>query len=258
MSNYKIYSIVALLLGFLFFQNPIAIALTLIGANLPDNDHKIKKDNVYRLIILGLLIFIALYILKLPYYLGILICLLGLIFYFSSHRGFTHSIFGILLISLILFFIIKLTFNLILKLNFLTSLSNIKLISISISIIFISLFSLNKKLIGPFIILFLLVLFFYHPIFNELIIFLSIFLGLLSHILVDLFSPAGVKVFSPLSDKIYHKKFAIILIILIILLFIGYYTHYLLIFINFLKYYLFIKFYNLFNNLSYFVTIHLF
>ena len=110
MSNYKIHSIVALLLGFLFFQNPIAIALTLIGANLPDNDHKIKKDNVYRLIILGLLIFIALYILKLPYYLGILICLLGLIFYFSSHRGFTHSIFGILLISLILFFIIKLTF----------------------------------------------------------------------------------------------------------------------------------------------------
>lgn len=258
MSNYKVHSIIALLLGLLFFHNPIAIALTLIGANLPDNDHKIKKDNVYRIIILGLLIFISLYILKLPYYLGILICLLGLIFYFSSHRGFTHSIFGILLITLILLFIIKLTFTLIIKLNLLNSLSNIKLISISISIIFIGLFSLNKKLTGPFIILFILAVFLYPPIFNEILIFLSIFLGLLSHIIVDLFSPAGVKVFSPLSDKIYYKKFALILIVLISLLFIGYYTHYLLIFINFLKYNLFIKFNSFFNNLSYFITMHLF
>lgn len=229
MSDYRIHSIVALILALLFFQNPIAIALTLIGGNLPDNDHKIKKDNVYRIIIIGLLIFIAFYILKLPYYLGILICLLGLIFYFSSHRGFTHSIFGISLIAIILFFIIKLGYNIILKLNMLNHFNYVQLLSISICIILISIFSLNKKIILPFIILFLLSVFLYPPRFNEFLIFLSIFLGLLSHIIVDLFSPAGVKVFLPLSNKKFYKKMATLFIIILILLAIvkyGMYFHY--------------------------------
>ncbi|WP_295722410.1 metal-dependent hydrolase [uncultured Methanobrevibacter sp.] len=229
MSDYKIHSIVALVLALLFFQNPIAIALTLIGGNIPDNDHKIKMDNVYRLIIIGLLIFIAFYILKLPYSLGILICLLGLIFYFSSHRGFTHSIFGISLITIILFFIIKLGYNIILKLNILNSFSYVNLVSISICIIFISLFSINKKLLPLFIILFLLAVFLYPASFNELLIFSSIFLGLLSHSIVDLFSPAGVKLFLPLYNKKFHKKMATVLLIILILTAIvkyGVYFHY--------------------------------
>ncbi len=235
MSNYKVHSLVGLVLGFLFFLNPIAMALTLIGANFPDNDHKIKKDNVYRIIILGLLVFIGLYILKLPYYLGILICLLGLIFYFSSHRGFSHSIFGISLITIILFFIIKLVYALILKSNLLNQYPHMKLMGIGICIIIISLFSLNRKLIGPFIILFLLSLFLLQPRFNELLIFSSLFLGLLSHIMVDLFSDSGVKVLSPLSDRKFYKKLAfLILIILAICLFFKYY-HYFPIFLNFYK-----------------------
>ena len=56
----------------MFFHNPLSIALALIGANVPDFDHKFKKDNVYKIIILGLVVFISLYILKLPYYIGLI------------------------------------------------------------------------------------------------------------------------------------------------------------------------------------------
>ena len=99
MSSYRGHSIFAFLLALMFFHNPLAIALTFIGANIPDFDHKFKKDNVYKMIILGLVVFISLYILKLPYYIGLIIVFLGVTFYFSEHRSFTHSIFGVLTLT---------------------------------------------------------------------------------------------------------------------------------------------------------------
>ena len=77
MSSYKGHTIFALILALMFFNNPLIIALSVIGANIPDFDHKFKKDNVYKMIILGLIVFISLYILKLPYYLGLIIVFLG-------------------------------------------------------------------------------------------------------------------------------------------------------------------------------------
>ena len=73
MSSYKGHSIFALILSLMFFINPLLIALTVIGANIPDFDHKFKKDNVYKMIILGLVVFIFLYILKLPSLIGSII-----------------------------------------------------------------------------------------------------------------------------------------------------------------------------------------
>ena len=99
MSSYKGHSIFALIISLMFFHNPPLIALILIGANIPDFDHKFKKENVYKMIILGLIVFISLYILKLPYYIGLIIVFLGVTFYFSEHRSFTHSIFGILTLT---------------------------------------------------------------------------------------------------------------------------------------------------------------
>ena len=99
MSSYKGHSIFAFILALMFFHNPLTIALTFIGANIPDFDHKFKKENVYKMIILGLIVFISLYILKLPYYIGLMIVFLGVTFYFSEHRSFTHSIFGVLTLT---------------------------------------------------------------------------------------------------------------------------------------------------------------
>ena len=84
------------------FYDPLAIALAVISANIPDFDHEFKRNHVFTIIALGALIALLLYFLGLPYYLGLVIVLLGVIFLISSHRGFTHSIFGALLITVFL------------------------------------------------------------------------------------------------------------------------------------------------------------
>jgi inner membrane protein len=193
------------------------IAISIIGANLPDFDHKIKKDNVYKIIIIGLIIFIVLYTLKLPFYIGIIITLTGFIFYFSNHRGFTHSIWGVILLTILISGFLICSFQLI---NDFFNISNKELIFV-ILILLTSAFSLNKKLYLIFIPFFLISLFLFGiKDINFTKIILSLFLGYLSHIVLDSFSPAGIKLFSPISNKKFFKKFGII--VLIIILFLGF------------------------------------
>ena len=219
MSSYKLHSVFAIVLGFLFFQNPLLIGACFIGANFPDNDHEIKKDNVYRLIIVGLVLFIILYILKLPYNLAILICLLGLIFLFSSHRGFTHSIFGSIIISIILYLIILMASKLLFLIPGFKSLNNYYIFSLIIVLIFLSVFSLNRELCSIFILLLVLsyIVFPFNNLNNSLLLF-ALFLGLLSHIILDSFSSSGVKVLSPLYNKKFYKTFGILMIVILFIL----------------------------------------
>lgn len=219
MSSYKLHSVFGIILGLLFFQNPIAVSLSLIGANIPDNDHDVKKDNVYKLIIAGLLIFIVLYILKLPYHLGILLCLLGLIFYFASHRGFTHSLWGILVLTAIFYLIIKLGSSLILSIGIFKTYSYAYYLSIMIMVVFLSLFTLNRKILLPFILIFIGLFYLFPNLYlNDYMILLSIFIGLLSHIILDSFSSSGIKFLSPISTKKYKKQFGLGFLIILVML----------------------------------------
>ena len=151
MSSYKGHSLFALILALMFSFNPLIIALAIIGANIPDFDHKFRNENVYKMIILGLLIFISLYILKLPYFIGLIIVFLGVTFYFSEHRSFTHSIPGTVIlasaVSLILIWAWQLIINV-------TILPNDYLIAILIALL--SFLFLNKRLLPIFIPLFLI------------------------------------------------------------------------------------------------------
>lgn len=212
MSSYKGHSLFALVLALLYSFNPLIIALAIIGANMPDFDHKVRKENVYKIIILGLLVFISLYILKLPYFIGLIIVFLGVIFYFSEHRSFTHSIPGIMVltatVSLILIWAQEIVINV-------TVLPNNYLMAILIALL--SFLFLNKKLLPIFL-----------PIFFVSVVFLqtfdltcfeiifSVFLGLFSHSVLDAFTPAGVKLFAPFSQRDYHKNFAIASIFILI------------------------------------------
>ena len=155
MSSYKGHSIFAFLLSLIFFHNPLLIALTLIGANIPDFDHKFKKDNVYKMIILGLIVFISLYILKLPYYIGLIIVFLGVTFYFSEHRSFTHSIFGVLTLTSAVSLILIWGFQLI---TALTTLQNPYLL-MGILTALLSFLFLNKKVLMVFLPVFFISLF---------------------------------------------------------------------------------------------------
>lgn len=214
LSSYKGHSLFALILALMFSFNPLIIALVIIGANIPDFDHKFRKEHVYKLIILGLLIFISLYILNLPYYIGLIIVFLGLTFYFSEHRSFTHSIPGIIILASATALILIWAWQLIVNV---TVLSNNYLIAILIALL--SFLFLNKRLLPIFIPLFFISVVILQTFeITYIQIVLSLFLGLFSHVVLDATTPAGVKLFAPLSSKEYYKNFAIASIFILIIL----------------------------------------
>ena len=219
MSTYKGHSVFALIVSIMFFHSPLLIALTLIGANIPDFDHKFKKDNVYKLIILGLIVFISLYILKLPYYIGLIIVFLGVTFYFSEHRSFTHSIFGVLTLTAAVSLILIWSFQLIVAV---TDINDYYLI-MAILTVLISFLFLNKNVLMLFLPVFFISLFVFKTgNVNCLEIVLSLFLGVFSHVVLDSFTPAGIKIFAPLSSKKVYRNFGIISIFVLVVLAIVY------------------------------------
>lgn len=199
----------------MFFHSPLLIALTLIGANIPDFDHKFKKDNVYKMIILGLIVFISLYILKLPYYIGLIIVFLGITFYFSEHRSFTHSIFGVLTLTSAVSLILIWGFQLI---TAVTTLENHYLI-MAILIVLLSFLFLNKRVLMIFLPVFFISLFMLPTVkFSYIEIVLSIFLGVFSHIVLDSFTPAGIRIFAPISQKKVYRNFGMSMAFLLIVI----------------------------------------
>lgn len=197
----------------MFFHNPLLIALTLIGANIPDFDHEFKQENVYKMIILGLIVFISLYILKLPYYIGLIIVFLGVTFYFSEHRSFTHSIFGVLTLTSAVGLIMIWAFQLV---SAVTLLDNQYLV-MAILIVLLSFLFLNKKVLMVFIPLFFISLFLVPTAeITYIEIVLALFLGLFSHVILDSFTPAGIKIFAPLSSKKVFRNFGLSMIFLLV------------------------------------------
>jgi inner membrane protein len=201
------------MLSVMFFYNPLLIALTIIGANIPDFDHEFKQENVYKIIILGLIVFISLYILKLPYYVGLIIVFLGATFYFSEHRSFTHSIFGVLTLTSAVSLIVIWAFQLTVALTFLDN----PYLLLAILIALLSFLFLNKKVLMIFLPLFFISLFVV-PItrITYIEIVLSLFLGLFSHIVLDSFTPAGIKIFAPISSRKVFRNFGLSMIFLLI------------------------------------------
>ena len=213
MSSYKGHSIFAFLLAVMFFHNPLTIALTFIGANIPDFDHKFKRENVYRMIILGLIVFISLYILKLPYYIGLIIVFLGVTFYFSEHRSFTHSIFGVMTLASAVSLILIWGFQLV---DAVTIIDN-RYLLMAILIALLSFLFLNKKLLMVFLPLFFISLFVLPVVeISYIEIVFSLFLGLFSHVVLDSFTPAGIKIFAPISSRKVYRNFGLSMIFLLI------------------------------------------
>ena len=221
------------------FYDPLAIALAVISANIPDFDHEFKRNHVITIIALGALVSCFLYFLGLPYYLGLVIILLGGIFLLSSHRGFTHSILGAFLIAL--FLSLFLFFGMGLSSYNLDFNNSRNLMILWILIIALALLFLNKRLSPVFLVAIAVLvvsvnLGFIPPLkINLTLLVFSIFFGLCSHIVLDSFTPSGVKAFSPFRDKEYHKKFGVLLFLILIGMFILLFPNKLLFYLNFLS-----------------------
>ena len=199
----------------MFFHSPLLVALALIGANVPDFDHEFKTENVYKMIILGLIVFISLYILKLPYYVGLIIVFLGVTFYFSEHRSFTHSLFGVLTLTSAVSLVLIWGLELILA----VTPHNNQYLLMAILTALISFLFLNRKLLMIFLPVFFISLFIIPYVeFSYIEIALALLLGVFSHIVLDSFTPAGVKIFAPISSKKVYKNFGLSMTFILIAL----------------------------------------
>ena len=213
MSSYKGHTLFALIISTILFQNPLLIALSITGANIPDFDHDFNKENVYKIIILGLATFIILYILKLPSYIGLIIVMLGIILYFSKHRSFTHSLIGILTLTLLTSLIMIWGYKLI---SAVSPVKNSYLIITGL-IILLSFIFINRKVLMIFIpLLVISTILIPQTHITYFKIAFALFTGLFSHTVLDSFTPSGVKLLAPISSKKFYKKFGIAMIILLI------------------------------------------
>lgn len=209
MSSYKKHAIFAILLTLPFFPNVFSLALALIAASFPDFDHKVKKKNITLLFIIGTILTLILYIFKLPYLLGIILITLALIFYLSEHRGFTHSLLGISLLSIIL------TVLVISSYFFFFGLGINEQGTLAVILILLGSLSINRNIMLPFIfigVLGVLLTPFPHP--NLYNVMGAFFLGFISHVILDSYTPHGVEFFRPLYSKRFKKGFGISLIVL--------------------------------------------
>ena len=196
MPSYKKHALFSIIMALPFFPNVFYLALALVGASIIDMDHRVKKKNLLIMASFGLILTLILYILKLPFLIGIILVALTVLFYISKHRGFMHSIMGISLVTCLLgMFVLG---------------SNILLqdfkIDLKLSLVLISLvlgfLILNRRLL-PLYSLLVTVGIILTPsmIVSPYYIFGALFVGCLSHVVLDLFTPSGVELLNPISSK---------------------------------------------------------
>lgn len=209
MPSYKEHVLVSLVMVFPFFPEVFYLALGVIGASIIDMDHKINQKNIIIVGLLGIILALILYILQLPYLIGVLMSLMALLFYISEHRGFMHSLIGAVFVTACLSFFIIGAFFLLSDFHL-----DLKVSLIIISLI-LGIVILNKKLVPIYALIIILGLLFVPKIsFNIYYVFFAIFLGCLSHIIIDLFTPAGVELLNPLSSQRFKKLAGFTLLVL--------------------------------------------
>ncbi|WP_456371614.1 metal-dependent hydrolase [Methanocaldococcus sp.] len=210
--NWKGHVILGLIFGLPFISSPEQIFLVLSGALYPDLDHEVKEDIVKRGIIISggiVLINILLYFFEKSLFnidlfvLGISVFLIFLIPYFSEHRTYTHTIWSLLFVSIIIGFLSY-------KLSFIS-----KVFAGLISLLMVT----NEVLLGKIIVYVIFVwaildIINLNPNINGVLHYiLPVAVGYYSHIVGDSLTPAGVRIFYPISKYKLRKKGGYILII---------------------------------------------
>jgi inner membrane protein len=201
MPSYKEHVLFSIIMVYPFFPDVFYIALAIIGASIIDMDHRVNNKNMIIMGLLGVVLALVLYILKLPYLIGILITLMAILFYVSEHRGFMHSIFGIIFITGCISLFVLGAYTLLSDFN-----AGLK-ISLIVTALVLGIVILKGKLVPIFAFLLILgISLTTTPGFSIYYAFSALFLGCLSHIIMDLFTPSGVQLLNPLSSGKFKKR----------------------------------------------------
>lgn len=220
MSNYRNHAIAGLLFALPFAHGFFYLFFALLGASIPDMDHDNNINKVSTMLICGLLLSVFLFFVDGLNISALLLVALAVIFYLSKHRGFTHTLLGICILSFIFLLMIMgfIPVFMRLSLNLGFSIPSVVYVFIIMSIIGYFIVSRKYYFIYLSVLLIYLVMFpIEHVDINWFNVFLMFLLGALSHIVLDLFTPSGVSFLEPFNDRKFHSNMAWILIFIWIL-----------------------------------------
>ena len=215
MSSYKEHALAGIILAFPFIPSFFYLFFAVIGASIPDMDHDNNKYKVNSMFLIGIIISLLLIILKGSILSGLIIILLAITFYYSKHRGLTHSLVGITVLCLLLSFMMMGFLPVVTSLAEYANYVMPNNLSIFIILSLLGYFVVSRKVLTYYEVILAICLFLAPvdiSVINWRLIFIMLFLGAVSHLILDLFTPAGLAVFWPLSDKEYHRKLGIIFI----------------------------------------------
>lgn len=217
MSSYKSHAIAGVLFALPFVCNVFYLFFALIGASIPDLDHRNNISRVYSMIVVGIILSVLVFICNGSVLSCIILVVLGVIFYLSKHRGFTHTLIGICVLSFLFTLMFMGFIHVLISVNVNFNLN----IPIDVFVFII------MALFGYFVILrrylllyvlgvgvYLVFFRFDYGSFSWPLIFCMFFVGCLSHLVLDLWTPAGLSLFKPLLTTRFHRGMALILFIL--------------------------------------------
>jgi len=221
MSSYKNHILFSLIMTFPFFHDVYYLSLAVIGASLVDLDSKYRNKNLFILGLSGFFLSLLLQFINIPIFPGLTLITLSLIFFISKHRGFMHSLMGIILGALLIGIFL---FSLLMLLQFLHVF--FYKASLFLTSALLGIMILNKKMVIPYILVLSLGMLLTPLIgFNVYFALGSVLLGSLSHLILDLFTPSGVKIYKPFYSRKMGKITGIMFLsiwIVAIILFYGY------------------------------------
>ena len=215
MPSYKTHALAGIILALPFIPSFFYLFFALIGASIPDMDHKHNKYKVNSMFLVGIIISLLLFILQGSVLSGLIIILLAVTFYYSKHRGLTHSLIGVTVICFLFLFMMMGFLPVVISLADYANYVMPNNLAIFVMLSLLGYFVVSRRVLTYYEIL-LAVCLFLAPVNISVIdwrlIFIMLFLGASSHLILDLMTPSGLAVFWPLSDREYHRGLAFVFI----------------------------------------------
>jgi inner membrane protein len=185
---------------FPFFPDVYYLSLAVVGASVVDLDTSFRYRNLVLMALAGGILALILQFFKITLFPGILLISIALFFFIAQHRGFVHSIFGTgLAAACLALFVISFQ-------NILGSLTPDLRVSFLLTSLVLGIIVLNRGLLILYALLVTIGIFL-TPLtsFNFIYVATALFVGSLSHLILDLFTGNGVKLFDPLSKHRFGK-----------------------------------------------------
>jgi inner membrane protein len=209
MPSYKKHLIFSLIMIFPFFPDVYYLSLAVIGASVVDLDTSFRYRNLVLMALVGGLLAVTLQFLQITPFPGLILISIALFFFVAQHRGIMHSILGnILAAACLALFVISFQ-------NILVKITPDPRISLFLTSIILGIIVLNRGLLIIYA-LFVSIGIFLAPesTFNFIYVSTALFIGSLSHLILDLFTGSGVKLFDPISSHRYGKMTGLFIIML--------------------------------------------